>query len=86
MDESTLKEALEHDAAQKGQAVPVPLDPLKTAAMCLQNSIVAVQGAVAGIEFCKPPAVTESRKLVQLAIAGLEQALVLMSLEEPFSV
>ena len=86
MDEQTLQEALQHDEAQKKQSAPYPLNPLKAAAMCLQNSNVAIQGAVTGLEFCKPPATAEARKLVQLAISGLEHALVLMSIEEPFSV
>lgn len=85
MDESTLRVALEHDTAQKRDQ-PYKADPVRLAAASIESAEVACRGAVAGLVLCKPPALPEVRKAVQLAISALEQALVLMSLEEPFSV
>jgi hypothetical protein len=85
MDEATLQEALEHDRAQKREE-QAKADPLHIAAACIESAEVACRGSVAGLLFCKPPALPETRKAVQMAISALEQALVLMSLEEPFSV
>lgn len=85
MDDATLQEALEHDQAQKG-AEPYKADPIRLAAASLESAEVACRAAVAGLLFCKPPALNETRKIVQIAVSAMEQALVLMSLEEPFSV
>ena len=85
MDEQELQKALEHDAARRGHDV-VKVDPVKLAAHCCENAHVAARGAVAGLMNCKPPALPEVRAICQMAIQSLEQALVLMSLEEPFDV
>jgi len=85
MDEATLQEAIDHDQAQKAKE-PYKADPIRLAAASIESAEVACRGAVAGLVLCRPPALPEARKAVQLAIAALEQALVLMSLEEPFSV
>lgn len=85
MNEAELQKALEHDRAQKGNE-PYKADPIRLAVASIESAEVACRGAVAGLTLCQPPALPESRKIIQIAITALEQALVLMSLEEPFSV
>lgn len=76
-----LMEALEHDLAQKelGQEVE---KPVVLARYCLQNAAVAARGAECALVACKPPAVVEARKAAEVAIASLEQAVVLLSVME----
>lgn len=85
MDEQELKKAMEHDAARRGVVGSSEIDFLKVAAAHLESASIAARAAAAGV-LCKEPALPESKKMVQLAIQQLEQALVLMSVEAPFDV
>lgn len=80
MTEQELKTALEHDRAARQPHEPA-LQPLVLAAECLRNAALASRGAEAALMACKPPALPEARQAAQLAIASLEQALVLMGME-----
>lgn len=82
MNEHELKTALEHDAAARGAGSEV-VRALVLAAECLRNAAVAARGAEAALIACRPPAVVEARQATQLAIASLEQAMMLMSMEPP---
>lgn len=85
MDEQDLKQAMEHDAARRGVVGTKQVDFLKVAAAHMESASIAARAAAAGL-LCKEPAVPEARKMAQLAVQQLEQALVLMSVEAPFDV
>lgn len=76
-----LVTALEHDLAQRGMDVPAE-KPVVLARYCLQNAAVAARGAECALVACKPPAVVEAVQAAQMAIASLEQALVLLGTME----
>lgn len=81
MDEQELMTALEHDAAQRVAKVGMER-PLMLAAECLRNAALASRGAECALTVCKPPGVVEARQAAQLAVVALEQALVLMAMEQ----
>lgn len=85
MDEQSLKEAMEHDAARRGITATSSAEFLRQAAAYLESVSIAARAAAAGL-LCKEPAVPEARKMTQLAMQSLEHALVLMSVEAPFDV
>lgn len=72
-----MQEALEHDLAQKGMAHD-SAKPLVLARYCLQNAAVAARAAEGALVVCQPPAVAEAMRAAQLAVASLEQALILL--------
>lgn len=76
-----LIHALEHDLAQKGLE-PETDKSVVLARYCLQNAAVAARGAECALVACKPPAVLEAKQAAELALASLEQALVLLSTME----
>lgn len=72
-----LTTALEHDLAQKGLAQELE-KPVVLARYCLQNAAVAARGAECALVACQPPAIVEAKQAAELAIASLEQAMVLL--------
>lgn len=76
-----LEQALEHDLAQKGLSKETP-SPVVLARYCLQNAAVAIKGAEAALVLVRPPGVLESMQAIQLAIASLEQSLILLGTME----
>ena len=85
MNEQDLKQALEQDRILRGVTGSSEAEFLKVAAAHLESASVAARAAASGL-LCKAPALPEARKMAQVAIRGLEHALVLMSVEAPFDV
>lgn len=72
-----LEQALEHDLAQKRLDKDTDM-MVVLARQCLQNAALAARAAECGLVACKPPAIVEARQAAQLAMQGLEQALILL--------
>lgn len=81
MNTDELTQALEHDLAQK-QLAHETQKPVVLARYCLQNAAVAARGAECALVACEPPAIVEAMQAARLALASLEQALMLLGTME----
>lgn len=80
MTEQELQTALEHDAAAKGNG-EIVVRPLVLAAECLRNAALAARGAECALIACRPAALDQAKQAAELAVAALEQALLLIGME-----